>query len=53
VAGWLGMAAAIGTITWALQGSLFKRAVFLAVAGAIAIALALLLGRFKFKEREA
>jgi uncharacterized membrane protein len=50
VAGWLGMAAAIGTITWALQGSLLMRAVFLAAAGAIAVALAVLLGRFKFKE---
>jgi hypothetical protein len=50
VAGWLGMAAAIGTITWALEGSLLKRALFLAVAGAIAIALAILLGRLKLKE---
>jgi len=50
VAGWLGMATAIATITWALQGSLIKRTLFLAVAGAIAVGLAILLGRFKPQE---
>ena len=45
VAGWLGLAATIAAITWAVQGSLLRRAVFLAVAGLVAIALASLLGR--------
>ena len=53
VAGWLGMAAAIATITWALEGSMIKKALFLAVAGAVAVGLAILLGRLKPKESAA
>lgn len=45
VAGWLGLAATIAAVTWAVQGSLLRRAVFLAVAGLVAVALASLLGR--------
>lgn len=46
VAGWVGLAAAIAVITWTVKGSLLRRALFLAVAGGIAIALAVVLGRF-------
>lgn len=53
VAGWLGLATAIGAITWAVEGSLIKRAVFLAAAGAVAVGLAIALGRLKPKERGA
>ena len=45
VAGWLGLAGVIAAITWAVKGSLLRRSVFLAVAGAIAVVLAVLLGR--------
>src|SRR5262245_38236966 len=45
VAGWLGVAGVIAGITWAFQGSLLGRSVFLAAAGAIAVALALGLNR--------
>jgi uncharacterized membrane protein len=45
VAGWLGLAATIAAITWAVKGSLLRRAVFLAVSGLVAVALASLLGR--------
>jgi hypothetical protein len=50
VAGWLGLAAVIATITWTVPGSLLRRAVFLAVAGLIAIVLAVVLGRLMRKE---
>jgi hypothetical protein len=50
VAGWLGLAAVIATITWTVPGSLLRRAVFLAVAGTIAIALAVVLDRLTRKE---
>jgi hypothetical protein len=50
VAGWLGLAAVISAITWAVKGSLLRRAVFLAVSGAVAIALAIGLGRLMPKE---
>jgi uncharacterized membrane protein len=50
VAGWLGLAAVIATITWTVPGSLLRRAVFLAVSGSIAIALAIVLGRLTRKE---
>jgi len=53
VAGWIGLAAAIAAITWSVEGSLLKRAVFLAFAGAVAVGLAILLGRIKPKERGA
>ena len=46
VAGWLGLAATIAAVTWAVKGSLLRRAVFLAVSGLVAVALASLLGRF-------
>jgi uncharacterized membrane protein len=49
-AGWLGIAAVIASITWAVKGSLLRRSIFLAVAGAVAIALAMLLGRLLPKE---
>jgi hypothetical protein len=45
VAGWLGVAGVIASITWAFQGSLLGRSVFLAAAGAVAVALALGLNR--------
>ena len=51
VAGWLGLAAAIAAITWAVRGSLLRRAVFLAVSGLVAVALASLLGRLIGRER--
>jgi Predicted membrane protein (DUF2157) len=53
VAGWIGLAAAIAAITWAVEGSLIARALFLGVAGAVAVGLAILLGRFKPKEAAA
>jgi uncharacterized membrane protein len=45
VAGWIGLAATIAAVTWAVSGSLLRRAMFLAVAGLVAVALASLLGR--------
>jgi Flp pilus assembly protein protease CpaA len=45
VAGWLGVAGVIAAITWAVQGSLLGRSVFLAAAGAVAVVLALGLNR--------
>ena len=53
VAGWLGLAGAIAAITWAVRGSLLRRAAFLAVAGLVAVALASLLGRLIGRERRA
>src|SRR5581483_8338156 len=50
VAGWIGLAAVIAAITWAVQGSLLSRSVFLGVAGAVAIALSTLLGRLLPRE---
>jgi uncharacterized membrane protein len=50
VAGWLGLAAVIASITWAVNGSLLGRSIFLGAAGAAAIALAMLLGRMVPKE---
>jgi uncharacterized membrane protein len=50
-AGWLGLAATIAAITWAVRGSLLRRAVFLAASGLVAVALASLLGRLIGKER--
>jgi hypothetical protein len=50
VAGWIGLAAAIAAITWAVQASLLHRSVFLAAAGLVAVALASLLGRLLGKE---
>ncbi len=46
VAGWIGLAGVIASITWAVKGSLLRRSVFLAVAGAAAMAIATLLGRW-------
>ena len=51
VAGWIGLAAVIAAVTWAVQGSLLRRSAFLAVAGLAAVALASLLGRLLPKER--
>lgn len=50
VAGWLGLAAVIAYVTWAVKGSLLRRSTFLAAAGAVAIALAIVLGRVLPKE---
>ena len=50
VAGWIGMAVAIAEITWALEGSMIKKTLFLAVAGAVAIGIAILLGKLKPRE---
>jgi uncharacterized membrane protein len=51
VAGWLGLAATIAAVTWAVKGSLLRRAVFLAASGLVAVALASLLGRLIRRER--
>jgi uncharacterized membrane protein len=51
VAGWIGLAAVIAAITWAVKGSLLRRAAFLAVAGIVAVGLASVLGRLLPKER--
>jgi hypothetical protein len=40
----------IAYVTWAVKGSLLRRSMFLAAAGAVAIALAMLLGRVLPKE---
>jgi uncharacterized membrane protein len=45
VAGWIGIAGVIAGITWAVKGSLLRRSVFLAVAGAAAMVLATALNR--------
>jgi uncharacterized membrane protein len=45
VAGWIGIAGVIAGITWAVKGSLLRRSVFLAAAGAAAIVLATALNR--------
>jgi len=45
-AGWIGLAATIAAITWAIRGSLLRRAVFLAISGLVAVAVASALGRF-------
>jgi uncharacterized membrane protein len=45
VAGWLGIAGVTAAITWAVKGSLLRRSMFLAAAGAIAVMLSLLLNR--------
>jgi hypothetical protein len=50
VAGWIGLAAVIAGVTWAVQGSLLRRSAFLAAAGLAAVALASLLGRVLPKE---
>ncbi len=50
-AGWIGLAAAIAAITWTVEGSLLDRAIFLALAGGVAVVLALLLGRLLPKEQ--
>jgi hypothetical protein len=41
----------IADITWAVKGSLLRRALFLAVAGLVAVGLATLLARLLPKER--
>jgi uncharacterized membrane protein len=51
VAGWIGLACVIAAITWAVQGSLLRRAVFLAAAGLVAIGLASVLGRIRPRVR--
>ena len=45
VAGWLGLGLMIAGITWAVRGSLLRRAAFLAVSGIAAVVIAALLGR--------
>jgi hypothetical protein len=45
VAGWIGIAFVIAAITWMVEGSLLRRAAFLAIAGFAAIGLASVLGR--------
>ena len=50
VAGWLGLGLLIAGITWAVRGSLLRRAAFLAVAGMAAIGLAVLFSRLVPKE---
>ena len=50
VAGWLGLGLLIAGITWAVRGSLLRRAAFLAVAGMVAIGLAVLFSRLVPKE---
>lgn len=53
VAGWIGLASVIAVITWAVKGSLLRRALFLAIAGGAAIALAIGLGRLMPKRETA
>ena len=50
VAGWIGFAAVIATITWAVQATLLTRSLFLAIAGVVAVLLALALGRLLPRE---
>lgn len=50
VAGWVGLACVIAAITWAVKGSLLRRAVFLAIAGASAAGAAFLLARLRKEE---
>ena len=45
IAGWLGIAAIIAGITWAVKGSLLRRSAFLAAAGVVAVVFATALGR--------
>jgi uncharacterized membrane protein len=52
VAGWLGIAGVIAAITWAVEGSLLHRSIFLAVAGAVAIALSLVVNRLLPRTQE-
>ena len=52
VAGWLGIAGVIAAITWTVKGSLLRRSVFLAVAGAVAVALATVLNRLLPRDNE-
>lgn len=52
VAGWLGLAATIAAITWAVRGSLLRRAIFLGIAGLTAVGLAAGLGVLLRKDRE-
>ena len=50
VAGWIGLGLMIAGITWAVKGSLLRRAVFLAIAGSSVGVLAALLSRLVPKE---
>ena len=50
VAGWLGLGLMIAGITWAVRGSLLRRAAFLAVAGIVAVVLSTALSRLVPKE---
>lgn len=50
VAGWIGLAFVIGTITWTVQGTMLTRSLFLAIAGGTAVVLALVLGRLLPRE---
>ena len=52
IAGWLEIAGVIAAITWAVEGSLLNRSIFLAVAGSFAVVLALMLNRFVPRGRE-
>jgi peptidoglycan/LPS O-acetylase OafA/YrhL len=45
VAGWIGISGVVAGITWAVKGSLLRRSVFLAAAGAATIMLATALNR--------
>jgi hypothetical protein len=51
VAGWIGIGSVIAAITWMVEGSLLRRAAFLAVAGIAAIGLAAALGRLTHGDR--
>lgn len=51
VAGWLGIAGVIAGITWTVKGSLLKRSVFLAVAGAVAVVFATMINRLLPREQ--
>jgi hypothetical protein len=50
VAGWIGIAFVIAAVTWMVEGSLLRRAAFLAIAGFAAIGLASVLGRLSRRE---
>jgi energy-converting hydrogenase Eha subunit H len=51
VAGWIGIGSVIAAITWMVEGSLLRRAAFLAIAGIAAIGLAAALGRLTHGDR--
>jgi hypothetical protein len=52
VAGWIGIGGIIAAITWVVRGSLLRRSIFLAAAGAVAVVLATALNRLLPRTRQ-